>query len=219
MHSLLTAAAIALLAAADPVQAASPVEGTAAIEAHPPTTMVAVRDAGVQDLRGTFRVTAIEGETLRIAISFPLNGKPRLARNDEGGLITADPRHLNGTLIARPALLKREVVLRIDHLLVPGASVPREFIGQMSPYRITERYLQHPVLGPAMARLTSVAVSDGRLVLRRMPGEPPPDTITDEQVDQASTRLFTVLGIASTVFLLFAGAVVFIGLRAKSARP
>jgi hypothetical protein len=58
MQSLLTAAAIALLAAADPVHAASPVEGTAAIETHPPTTMVAVRDAGVKDLRGTFRAAA-----------------------------------------------------------------------------------------------------------------------------------------------------------------
>ena len=172
-----------------------------------------------KDLRGTFRVLSAGDDTLRIAISFPLNGRPRLAHKDEKGLIATDPRHLNGTLVARPTLLQHELVLKLDDLLVPGASVPREFIDQMSPYRITERYLQHPVLGPAMAKLTGVAVADGRLVLRRVPGESPAGAISDEQVDGAGGRLFTVLGSASLVFLFVAGAVVVIGLRAKSARP
>jgi hypothetical protein len=171
-----------------------------------------------KDLRGTFRVLSAADGVLRIAISFPLNGKPRLARDGEPGLVATDARHLNGTLIARPELLKRELVLKLDDLLVPGATVPREFIEQMSPYRITERYLNDPVLGPAMARLTGVAVADGRLVLRRLPGETPADAISDEQVDQAGGRLFTVLGIASVAFLLLAGTVVLIGLRARNGR-
>ena len=94
-----------------------------------------------RDLRGTFRITAVSDGRLHIAIAFPLNGKPRLARNDEGGWITSTPRYLNATLVVRPALLKHEVVLIIDTIEVPGAAVPREFIEQMSPYRITERYL------------------------------------------------------------------------------
>ena len=49
-----------------------------------------------------------------------------------------------------------------------------------------------------------------------MPGETPSDMITDEQVDSASSRLFTMLGIAAACFLAFAGIVVFIGLRAKA---
>jgi hypothetical protein len=50
IQSLLTAAAITLLPGAGPVHAASPVDGTASLELHPPTTIV-----GVRDLRGTFR--------------------------------------------------------------------------------------------------------------------------------------------------------------------
>ena len=169
----------------------------------------------LKELRGTFRVLAADGETLRIAISFPLNGKPRLARDGEPGWLTSDPRYLIGTLVARPALSKREIILRIDNIEVPGATVPREFIGQMSPYRISERYLAHPVIGPAMAALTRVGVEDGRLRLVRIPGEHPADTISDAEVDSAGARFFKVLGVAASLFLVFAGVVIFIGLRAK----
>lgn len=170
----------------------------------------------LKELRGTFRVVAIDGETLRIAISFPLNGKPRLTRKGEGGLVASDSRYLNATLIARPVLLKREVVLKLDDIQVPGARVPREFIEQMSPYRITERYVGDSVIGPVMAKLTRVGIADGKVVLTRVPGENPADAITNEQVNSASSRFFMVLGVVACVFLLFAGAVVFIGLRSKA---
>ncbi|MES2920956.1 MAG: hypothetical protein V4819_05400 [Verrucomicrobiota bacterium] len=169
-----------------------------------------------KELRGTFRVVSIDGETLRIAISFPLNGKPRLARKEEPGWIASDSRYLNGTMVARPTLLKHEVVLSLDTIEVPGKRVAPEFVDQMSPYRITERYLADKVIGPAMARLTRVEVTGGKIVLTRKPGENPADMITDKQVDSASNRLFTVLGIAAAGFLAFAGIIVFIGMRAKA---
>jgi hypothetical protein len=168
------------------------------------------------DLRGTFRIVAMEDDTLRIAISFPLNGKPRLSHAGEASWITSDSRYLNATLIARPELLKHEVVLKLDDIQVPGAVVPREFIEQMSPYRITERYLSDPVLGPMMAKLTRIGVRDGKVVLTRVPGETPVDQISNEQVDFASNRFFVILGIAACVFLLFAGVIVFLGLRGKA---
>ncbi len=171
-----------------------------------------------KDLRGTLHVSEITGETMRLEISFPLNGKPRLAREGEGGWITSDPRYLNGTLIARPVLLSREPVLRIDTIEVPGATVPREFIEQMSPYRIAERYREHKALGPAMAKLTRVEINDGKLVFSRAAGESPEDHISDEQVDRMSGWFFTVLGVAASLFLVFAGTVLFIGLRAKKHR-
>jgi hypothetical protein len=168
-----------------------------------------------KDLRGTFRILGAENETLRISISFPLNGKPRLARKGEGGWITSDSRYLNGTLVARPALLKHEIILKLDDIEVPGQPVPREFIEQMSPYRLTERYLTDSVIGPVMAKLTRVGISDGKVVFTRIPGEVPADVIGNEQVDSASGRFFMILGIVACVFLLFAGLVVFLGLRAK----
>jgi hypothetical protein len=119
-------------------------------------------------------------------------------------------------MVARPNLLKHEIILSLDTIEVPGKKVAPEFIDQMSPYRVTERYLTDPVIGPAMAKLTRVGVADGKVVLTRNPKETPVDKITDKQVDSASTRLFTALGIAAACFLAFAGIIVLIGIRAKA---
>ncbi|MEO7098678.1 MAG: hypothetical protein ABI162_04910 [Luteolibacter sp.] len=169
-----------------------------------------------KDLRGTFHLTKIEGETLHIDVSFMLNGKPRFAHDGEPGWIASDSRYLNATLVARPNLLKKEVVLKLDTIEVPGAKVPPEFIDQMSPYRITERYLADPIMGPAMAKLTRVGIADGKIVFTRNPNENPVDMITNDQVDSASRRLFLSLGLAAAGFLLFAGIIIVIGLRAKA---
>lgn len=172
-----------------------------------------------RDFRTTLRIAAVEGDTLRLAISFPLNGKPRLARKDEGGWITSDLRYLNGTLVARPALLRREVVLLLDTIEVSGSRVPREFIEQMSPYRLAERYLTDPLLGPAMGQLTRVGIAGGKVVFTCVPGEAPADAIGKAQVDAASNRLLLVLGSVACVFLVVAGIMVFLGLRAKATQP
>ena len=169
-----------------------------------------------KELRGTFRVTSIDREAMHIAISFPLNGRPRFAHEDEPGWIASDQRFLNGTMVAKPNLLKHEVVLSIENINVPGKKVAAEFIDQMSPYRITERYLTHPIIGPAMAKLTRVRLKDDKLILTRKPNEVPADLITHAQVDSASGRLFTALGIAAVGFLAFAGIIVMIGARAKA---
>jgi len=199
-------------------QLAGDSEASLALSADDMNLAIAAYDA-FKELRGTFRVAGIAGETLRIAISFPLNGKPRFARKDEPGWIASDSRYLNGTLVARPQLFKREIVLSLDGIEVPGARVPREFIEQMSPYRITERYLADKVIGPVMAKLTRMEVRGGKVVLTRKPNEIPIDLITNAQVDSGSRRLFTALGIAAACFLAFAGIIVFIGIRAKARKP
>lgn len=169
-----------------------------------------------RDLRGNFRVVAIDGDKIRIAICFQLNGKPRLGRPGEGAWMTSDPRYLIGTLVAHPALLKREVVLQIDAIEVEGAEVPAGFIGQMSPYRLAERYLGDPLIGPAMAALTRVEVAGGRLVFSKKPGEVLSDEIGRGQVDSSGRRLFTIFGVVATVFLAVAGLVIFLGLKKKN---
>ncbi len=171
-----------------------------------------------KELKGTFRVTKIENETLRIAISYMLNGKPRFSHHGEPGWVASDSRYLNGTLVARPFLMKNEIVLSLDTIEVSGAKVPREFIEQMSPYHITERYLADKILGPAMAKLTRVGVTDGKIVLTRNPKEIPLGVITNEQVDSGSARLFKSLGLAATAFLIFAGIIILIGLRTKAGK-
>jgi len=168
----------------------------------------------LEELRGTFEVTAIHADHAEIAISFPLNGKPRLAREGESGWITSDNRYLNATLTARPALLQREVIVEILEIHpASGADVPREFIELMSPYRIGERYLDHPAIGPAMAALTRVALEDGALVFTREPGVDPAGFISDADVDSGARRFFMFFGIGATVFLAFAGTIVILGIR------
>lgn len=192
-------------------------ETSLALSAEDMNLAIASYDA-FKELRGTFHILGIEGETARIAISFPLNGKPRLTKEGEKGKgwITSDSRYLNGTLVARPTLLKQEIVLKLDTIEVPGMKVAPEFIDQMSPYRITERYLGDKTIGPVMAKLTRVTIADGKIVLTRTPGENPAGNITDAQVDSATSRFFTVLGIAAACFLAFAAIIVFIGIRAKA---
>ncbi|MFZ9937556.1 MAG: hypothetical protein ACO3JG_10950 [Luteolibacter sp.] len=192
-------------------------DATLALDAEEMNLAIAAYEP-FKDLRGTLRVAEVGDETLRLDVIFPLNGKPRLAREGEGGWITTDPRYLNATLVARPVLLSREPVLRIESIEVPGATVPKEFTEQMSPYRIAERYREHEAIGPAMAKLTRVELKDGKLVFARAAGETPADHISDEQVDRMSGWFFTVLGIAASLFLLFTGTVIFIGLRAKKHR-
>ncbi|MGC4016520.1 MAG: hypothetical protein QM755_18655 [Luteolibacter sp.] len=170
----------------------------------------------LSELKGSFHVREIrEDGRLVLDTSLKLNGKPRRTREGETGYVTSDPRYLNGTIIARPELAEQEIVLRIDSIEVPGSTVPEPFLKQMSPYRVTERYKTDTVLGPAMKQLTGLTVTGGKVILRKAPGETAPGTITNDQVDSAAKRLFRWLGVAASVFLVFVGLILFIGMRAK----
>jgi hypothetical protein len=169
-----------------------------------------------KELRGTFRVTDISDDALRIAISFPLNGRPRLAKPGEPGWVASDSRFLNATLVARPVLANKEIVLAIDAINVPDKTVAQGFIDQMSPYRVTERYVIDHEIGKAMAKLTRVKIDGERVVLSRIPGEIAAATITDEQIDSGARRLFKVIGIAACGFLAFAAVIILLGVRSKA---
>ena len=171
--------------------------------------------AAFKDLRGMMRVREITAERISFDISFQLNGRPRLARKDESGMLTSDPRYLNGILVAEPGLLNKEVVLRVKDIDVSYAAVPREFMEQMSPYRIAERYVGDSEIGKVMSALTNVELADGVIRFEKVEGKLPADTVTDEQVDQSSHRLFTFLGIAASIFLFFVALILFVGLRAR----
>jgi hypothetical protein len=170
-----------------------------------------------KDLRGMLRVAEISPKSIRLEISFQLNGKPRLAKAGEGGWIASDPRYLNGTMVAEPGLLNREIVLQVRDIEVPEKEVAEEFIAQMSPYRIAERYVGNEGIGVVMSKLTAVELGEGTVKFVKEAGELPKDTVTNEQVDVASKRLFTFLGVAASIFLLFVAIVIFIGLRLKKA--
>lgn len=168
-----------------------------------------------KDFRGTLRVASITPEEIQLEISFQLNGRPRLAKEGEGGWITSDPRFLNGTMIAEPGLLNRELVLQLSDIVVPGKNVAPEFVAQMSPYRVAERYVGGEGIGGVMSKLTSVELGEGTVRFVKIAGVTPKDTVTNDQVDAASQRLFLFFGIAASLFLLFVAFVIFLGLRLK----
>jgi len=168
-----------------------------------------------KDLRGTFHITGITEKNIRMDVSYRMNGKPRRTREGEPGMITSDFQYLNGTLVGRPWLEKNEISLRIDQVIVPGKSVPEEFVIRLSPYQVMQRYLDHPIMGPVMKKLTRVELAPGQLILKRTPGENQADAISHEQVDSGSSRLFTVFGIVATIFLAFVSLMIFISARKK----
>lgn len=169
----------------------------------------------VEELRGSFRVREIKDDELVIDICYRLNGRPRLTREDEEGTVTADPRYLIGTIHGHPMLSRREIVLKVDRLDVPGAEVPEGFMGHFSTLRLFEQKLEDPNLGPVFAKLTRAEIDGDQLVIARVPGEPLPDVITDEQFQKGGGKVVIFLGAAAVVFLVLAGSVLFIGYRTQ----
>ncbi len=167
----------------------------------------------MEELRGTFRVREIDDESMRIDICYGLNGRPRLARDDEEGFVTSDPRYLVGTIHGHPVLSGRELVLRVDELEVEGAEIPEGFMGHFSTLRLFEASKTDPEIGPAMARLTRAGIEDGRLVVARVPGEEPPGVVSDEAFRRGGSRIATFLGFGTLLFLLVAGTFAYRGYR------
>jgi hypothetical protein len=178
---------------------------------------IATYDA-LKDLRGDLRVSEITNEQIKFDISFELNGKPRLGRKGESGLVTSDPRYLNGVMITKPALLNKEVVLRVQDIVANHANVPTDFIEGFSPYRIASKYVGDTEIGIVMSEITNVELGDGVIRFVKEEGKIPKDTFTNEQVDKSSQRLFKFLGIAASIFLFFAAVIIFVGMRAKKRR-
>jgi hypothetical protein len=157
------------------------------------------------DLRGTFSILSIEDGRLHIAISFPLGGKP---------MSKGELRFLNGTMIAEPQLAGDEIILVIDEILVPGAEVPDGFIGQMSPYRVTMRYMEDKTLGPWMKSLTNLTVQGGLMVLTSSPAEAVKQAAPKDPAPFIKRAALLAGGIIS-IFLVLVVALVLVSRRRK----
>ncbi len=175
---------------------------------------IATYDA-FKEMRGMLKVREITQDRMTFDISFKLNGRPRLAKKEEGGIVASDPRYLNGILITEPSLMNNEVVLKVRDIDVTSGEVAKEFIEQMSPYRIAEKYVGDSDIGKVMATLTQVELAEGVIRFVKVEGEITKDNFTNEEVDQSSHRLFKVLGIAASIFLFFVAIIIFLGLRSK----
>jgi len=157
----------------------------------------------LEELRGTFHVEAIENDTMRVAVSFKLNAKP----------LENSFRYLNGSILVEPELVEGEILLRVLSVDAGPQPVPEEFIGHLSPYRISQRYLTDPVIGPAMKKLTGIELRDNQFELRRLKTENPPAPITPEQAQKGKMRFVKLFGFIAGIFLVGVAAVLLIGLR------
>jgi hypothetical protein len=167
------------------------------------------------ELRGTFHVTEVAADGIHADICYTLNGRPRLARDDEPGPIAADPRYLIGKIRLSPLLGKRELAFRVEALEVPGSTVPEGFMGHFSTLRIFEKSLADARIGPVMAQLTQARLESGRMVLARIPGQAVPEVVTDEQIQAGGSKVALFIGAAMLGFLLIAGTLLFMGYRAQ----
>lgn len=167
------------------------------------------------ELRETFWVEEVGDDDIRVSICYQLNGRPRLAREGEDGPITADPRYLVGEMRVTPQLGKRELALRVEDLEVGDKEIPEGFMGHFSTLRIFEGFLDDERIGGGMARLTDARIEDGRLVLARVPGDPVPEVVSDEDFRSSGGKIAMFLGGAIILFLIFAGSALFIGYRAQ----
>ncbi|NIP97068.1 MAG: hypothetical protein GWO24_28000, partial [Akkermansiaceae bacterium] len=98
---------------------------------------------------------------------------------------------------------------------MPGKTVPEGFLGQLSPYRVTERYLEDETLGPWMARLTSLAVGDGILTLTVTPGQTPP---ASELPTLGTTHIVRAVTLFGVILLVFISLIIFAVKRGKRIR-
>jgi hypothetical protein len=162
----------------------------------------------LSELRQTFSVTKIADGRMHIAISFPLRGKP----------MSETTRYLNGTMIAVPSLAGDEIILEIEKILVPDAVVPDGFIGQMSPYRISQRYMEDPFLGRWLRRLTSVSVIDGKLLLTVDAAEADEEELP-EDVTPYINRFLLVSALSAVGFILIVAVIGLLIRRKKRQRP
>lgn len=145
------------------------------------------------ELRHTFSIEKITEEKLHIAISFPLRGKP----------MSDEMRYLNGTMIATPSLRGGEIALDVEEILVPDATVPDGFIGQMSPYRVSQRYVEDETLGPWLSRLTDVSINGDKLTLAIVAAEAEKAALPEDPSPFINRFLLVSAGCASAFIVLF----------------
>lgn len=153
-------------------------------------------DARFKDLRKTFSVTSIQDGKLHVQISFPLRGQP----------MSGEMRYLNGTMVAVPSLAGPEIILTIEQINSPVADVPEGFIGQMSPYRIAQRYMDDETLGPWMAKLTTLSIDEDAVILSYVPSAAPGPKDISPFVKRALAlfAIFLVLFLATIVAVIIA---------------
>lgn len=158
------------------------------------------------ELRKTFHILSISPEGMEVQISYRINRKP---------LGDSSYRYLNGTFIGQPRLESGQVLIDIDTMTSARGIVPDEFAAHLSDHQITAPYLEDKVLGPVMKKLTTLELSNDKLIIRADPAKEPPgkQELTRADIDKTKRIALTSFGIVIVIFALFLS--IFLSLRNK----
>lgn len=177
--------------------ALSAIDINLAIAAHEP----------FKDLRNTFYVQSITERELTVQISYPINGKP---------LGDGSNRYLNGTFYGVPTLDSGHLLVEMRTIDSLKGDVPDQFVAHLSDHQITAPYLEDPILGPLMKKLTSVQLAENTLILsadstKEAPGKQP---LTRDEFEKTKVIALVSLGSVMAVISLF----LFVFLNRKEAQ-
>lgn len=156
---------------------------------------IASFDEGMQ-LRHTFFISKMTPEHLFADISFKLGSSPFSDREN----------HLNAKLVTTPALTNGHIYLEVKKIIPSIGTVPNPFREHLSPYLITEMYLEHPQIGPIMKALTGMHLTDDQISLIYDPQATPPSAQMEAAEGVKQTRNFMALVaiiVILTMILLF----------------
>lgn len=177
----------ASILAGDPAELAlSALDINLAIAAHEP----------FKDLRSTFYVQSITERELTVQISYPINGKPL----GDGG-----NRYLNGTFYGVPVLDSGHLLVEMRTIDSLKGDVPDQFVAHLSDHQITAPYLEDPVLGPLMKKLTGVKMAQDALILTADPAKETPgkQALTRDEFEKTKVIALVSLGSVMAIISLF----------------
>lgn len=175
-----------ILAKEEATLSLSAIDINLAIAAHEP----------FKDLRSTFYVQSITEKELTVQISYPINGKPL----GDGG-----NRYLNGTFYGVPELDSGHLLIEMRTIDSLKGDVPDQFVAHLSDHQITAPYLEDPVLGPLMKKLTAVKLTEGALILTAYPTQEPPgqQELTREEIEKTKIVALVSLGGVMALIAVF----------------
>lgn len=99
----------------------------------------------------------LEGDRIKGEISFPLQ---------DIGPIKLNGRYLNGLATFRVAIAAGQLIVGIDDVQVKGQPLPEPFLSELKKKNIGQEIARDPQVVNTVARLESIDVRDGKLVLR-----------------------------------------------------
>lgn len=106
----------------------------------------------------TNRVLArIEGDRIKGEISFPLQ---------DIGPIKLNGRYLNGLATFRVGIAAGQLVVGVDDVQVKGQPLPEPFLSELKKKNIGQEVVKDPQVQTTVAKLQSIDVKDGKLVLK-----------------------------------------------------